>query len=1161
MAIEQAFPTESDPCAPNATEREVLARATEGAWAEFLHESDGRLRLRAKFLRQLLLSMPVTGNSCGTAQQALAAGIRVRGAHIEGKLDLTDCAGAGGMPLPPLLLEACDIPEPVDLSYARLMRFSVADSRITYVCARGTRLEGTFDFSRVRAYDSSTGGDEEKIAWIDAHGACIAGDVEGRGAQLRAPSPRPASDVPPRRERYALRLSTADVRGRVLLTADFEAIGGIILSDSDFRGEVVLTGATVSAGEGAALSGQRTRFGSVLFLDRGFTARGEVWLWGAKITGDLQCTNAVFENSKPDGAGLALVGANAEFCGDVIFQGVRGLGQIDLTNANIGGDLNCFDATFENPKEDGTGGAFAAARVEIGGNVFLGGPKFKASGSVTLMGAKIGGSLHCDDATFENRTAEGTGYALEVGSAGIRTDFTLRRVKTAGLVSLIGAKIGGDLDCEDGSFDNRTEDGKGFCLGFERAEIDGIVFLRGTQVKALGQVNLAGAKIGGDLDCAGATFENRTGDGTGAALSATGAEIGNDFIMNGAKASGRVGLVGAKIGGDLDCSDANFENWTEDGTGAALIAERVKIGGAAFLSGAKFTALGQVDLMGAEIGGTLVCEDATFENRTENGTGYALLADNLSIDGDVLLRGARFKASGRVGLTAASIGGTLDCERATFANRTPSGHANTLVADNTEIGTDLSFRRAVSIGGISLSGGRIGRDFDVRGARLLSPRSYAISAINLRVAGRVSLGPSIVLGDLSLQHMDVVGGLDWSRLFLPREYTYDGELYQTRAGRSHFSLANSHIGTELKAERLTSVVPLEIDLGGAHVATLCDRWPAGWSADSMSTRRVSLNLDGFVYDRIAHLPAEEASARLVVQVGAWAEHFAEWTVMEATRIRSAVMDPGGWLSRTAEQAPRLAMALRRCGGPVRTAISPLAIFAAWLWRQAVLALGQVFRRGIDWARRVVLRPHYSAETRLQWLALQRGGFFPQPYRHLARVLRAQGHERAARQVGIAEGWKATAGFWHRLLRPLFGYGFGFGLSPGRASFTLVLFVVVGWLGTDRALREGAMVLTAAPVAAVVVPDGGIPRAAIQKGQTALASIEARCTDQIAPLFYSIDLMLPVIPLHQETKCEVSVRPEFFGWQMAKLVFSILGKIVTALALITFSGVLKARLEE
>lgn len=323
---------------------------------------------------------------------------------------------------------------------------------------------------------------------------------------------------------------------------------------------------------------------------------------------------------------------------------------------------------------------------------------------------------------------------------------------------------------------------------------------------------------------------------------------------------------------------------------------------------------------------------------------------------------------------------------------------------------------------------------------------------------------------------------------------------------------------------------------------------------------MNLNLDGFVYDRIAHLLVEEARAPLVAQVSVCAGEFTAWLAVQAPRIRTGMAGPGRWMSRTAERLPRLAATLRTCGGLARTAICPLAILITWLWRRAALPLSQMLRRAIDWARHDVLRPRYSAKSRLHWLQLQSGGFYPQPYRHLARILRAQGHEEAAREVGIAEGWKAPSGFSYQLLRPLFGRGFGFGLSPARATLTLAAFVLAGWYGTDQSLRAGAMVLTTIPVAAVV-READVPRAAIQRGDTALATIEARCADQIVPLFYSIDLMLPFIPLHQENRCEVSTRPEFLGWRIAKLSFSIIGKIVTALALITFSGVLRTRQED
>jgi hypothetical protein len=373
-----------------------------------------------------------------------------------------------------------------------------------------------------------------------------------------------------------------------------------------------------------------------------------------------------------------------------------------------------------------------------------------------LNGAKIGSDLDCAGATFENRTQDGSSYALAAASAEVGNQFIMSGTRASGEVSLIGARIRGDLDCINATFENRTEGGDGSALNAQRAEITGIAFLRGANFRASGRVGLEGVRIGGDLDCTDATFDNRREDGAGEALTATNAEIGN-FVFSGAKASGQVSLIGTKIRGDLNCIDATFENRAEDGDGHALNVQRAEIAGVAFL------------------------------------------------------RGPNFKASGKVDLEGARINGDLDCDRAYFEN----GSANAFVAINTELGTHLLLRRVVVIGGIILSGSRIGRNLDLRGSRLLSPRSYAITAINLHVTGRIILGPAIVLGDLSFQHTEVAGGLDWTRLQLPRECTYNGELYQARAGRSRLSLANANIGTELRAERLTSEIGLDIDLA-AH---------------------------------------------------------------------------------------------------------------------------------------------------------------------------------------------------------------------------------------------------------------------------------------------------------------------------------------------------------
>lgn len=71
-------------------------------------------------------------------------------------------------------------------------------------------------------------------------------------------------------------------------------------------------------------------------------------------------------------------------------------------------------------------------------------------------------------------------------------------------------------------------------------------------------MRLTGARIGLQLDCSGATITNSSG----AALNCTNLQVGGDvylragFAADGAGELGTVRLVGANIGGQLDCSGA-----------------------------------------------------------------------------------------------------------------------------------------------------------------------------------------------------------------------------------------------------------------------------------------------------------------------------------------------------------------------------------------------------------------------------------------------------------------------------------------------------------------------------------------------------------------------------------------------------------------------------
>src|SRR5438093_725141 len=80
-------------------------------------------------------------------------------------------------------------------------------------------------------------------------------------------------------------------------------------------------------------------------------------------------------------------------------------------------------------------------------------------------------------------------------------------------------------------------------LNASHARIEGSVFF-GEGFDAEGGVNLLGATIGGDLDCEGARFSNANG----IALFADGAKIGGSvFLRNGFKADGGVRLLSATI--------------------------------------------------------------------------------------------------------------------------------------------------------------------------------------------------------------------------------------------------------------------------------------------------------------------------------------------------------------------------------------------------------------------------------------------------------------------------------------------------------------------------------------------------------------------------------------------------------------------------------------
>jgi len=232
---------------------------------------------------------------------------------------------------------------------------------------------------------------------------------------------------------------------------------------------------------------------------------------------------------------------------------------------------------------------------------------------------------------------------LEGDGLTVQSSLFLRGIHAVGEVRLLGARIGNDLDCSDGSFDNPG----GRALSADRLTTGGGVYLR-NGFRAVGAVRFLGAKIGGNIECDRGRFENPEG----VALNADGLTTGgNVFLRNGFRAVGEVRFLGAKIGGDLSCIKGSFEN----PRGQALSAESLTTGGNVFLRNG-FRAAGEVRLLGAKIGGDLACIGGSFDNPG----GVALSADGADVRGGLFWRQLQAPPDGHVLLAHATVGVLAD---------------------------------------------------------------------------------------------------------------------------------------------------------------------------------------------------------------------------------------------------------------------------------------------------------------------------------------------------------------------------------------------------------------------------------------------------------------------------------------------------------------------
>ena len=335
-------------------------------------------------------------------------------------------------------------------------------------------------------------------------------------------------------------------------------------------------------------------------------------------------------------------------------------GAVNLAGAHIGGGLGCDGAKLCND----SGPALVADGLQVDQAVYLRGG-FAATGSggagaVNLVAARIGSLLDCSGAELRNDSGPAlVADGLQVGQAVyLRGGFAATGSGGAGAVNLVAARISGSLECDGAELCNDS----GPALVADGLQVGRAMFLRGgftaTGSGSLGAMRLVGAHVGVQLSCTGASLRNDSGP----ALVADGLQADGDVSLNegfeatGSGSLGAVRLLGAHVGGNLDCSNAVLLN----GSGPALGADTLQTDQSMVLRGSKATGsgnLGTVRLVGAHIRGQLSFAKAELRNDS----GPALMADSLQVDQTMFLTGG-FTGGGEaaaVDLTDARVGGTF----------------------------------------------------------------------------------------------------------------------------------------------------------------------------------------------------------------------------------------------------------------------------------------------------------------------------------------------------------------------------------------------------------------------------------------------------------------------------------------------------------------------
>jgi hypothetical protein len=227
------------------------------------------------------------------------------------------------------------------------------------------------------------------------------------------------------------------------------------------------------------------------FFLRKCTVHGGVQFTGARVLGQFDCSGSTIEGTIL-GGNYSLVLDGLETQGILLREGFLASHSSRALRAQSMTDLDCRGASF-NASKDANGNhlvpALDVGGVTIKGSVFLC-KGFRADGTVLIFGGRVGTNLDCSGGKFSNTSRQGereSGDSLVADLVDVSgTILVAFGFQATGLVRLVSARVGSDLRCADAEFDQG--------LALERATISGTFYWRNITVKQNTRLNLMNSR-------------------------------------------------------------------------------------------------------------------------------------------------------------------------------------------------------------------------------------------------------------------------------------------------------------------------------------------------------------------------------------------------------------------------------------------------------------------------------------------------------------------------------------------------------------------------------------------------------------------------------------------------------------------------------------------